>query len=185
MDTLTVSEAKRRLSEPVSQASAGEAPGLEIPAAALAAAAAHAEAAYPEECCGILVGRPLVGAAGAGEGGAVHPGAAVARAVAADNERDAERRSRYTIAPEAVLAADRAARAEGLAIVGYYHSHPDRPAEPSAFDREHAWPGVSYLIVPVAAGRAGAARSWRLAAGRAGFVEQAVVATGEPRENET
>ncbi len=158
---------------------------LEVPAAALAAVAAHAETAYPEECCGILLGRPLAGADGAGEGGAVGCGAAVAQAVAAVNEHAAERRRRYTIGAEAVLRADRAARAEGLAIVGYYHSHPDRPAEPSGFDREHAWPGVSYLIVPVAAGRAGAARSWRLAGDRGGFVEQAVVATGEPRENET
>jgi len=169
----------------------GEAAGerLEVPAAALAAAAAHAETAYPEECCGFLLGRPLAaGAAGAGGRAAAGnagagSGAAVARAVAADNERDAERRRRYTIGPEAVLRADRAARAEGLEIVGYYHSHPDHPAQPSTFDREHAWPGVSYLIVPVAAGRAGTPRCWRLADDRGGFVEQAMAVFGEPEEN--
>jgi proteasome lid subunit RPN8/RPN11 len=145
---------------------------LEIPAAALAAAAAEGERAYPEEGCGILLGRRLA------EGGA-----AVVRAVAAGNEHAAGRRRRYTIGPEAVLAADRAARAAGLAIVGYYHSHPDHPAVPSAFDREHAWPGVSYLIVPVAAGRAGTPRSWRLRDDRAGFDEETLV-VGEPGEIE-
>ena len=103
----------------------------------------------------------------------------VARAVAAENERAeeqaGERGRRYLIGPEAVLRADRAARAEGLGIVGYYHSHPDHPAVPSAFDREHAWAGVSYLIVPVTAGKAGPARSWRLAGAEGDFVEEAVV----------
>lgn len=147
---------------------------LEIPAAVLAAAAAHGERAYPEECCGLLLGRPLPGGSGS----------AVVRAVAADNEHGEERRRRYTIGPETVLHADRVARAEGLEIVGYYHSHPDHPAAPSAFDREHAWPGVSYLIVPVAARRAGAARSWRLAGDRGGFDEEAVAVTDDSRESE-
>lgn len=137
---------------------------LELPAAALAAASAHAERAYPEECCGVLVGRPSPDGAGS----------VVVRAVAADNQHGDERRRRYTIAPEAILHADRAARAEGLAIVGYYHSHPDHPAVPSAFDREKAWPGVSYLIVPVEDGRAGPPRSWRLDGENGEFEEEGV-----------
>lgn len=150
---------------------------LEIPTAVLAVVAAHAERSYPEECCGVLIGRALP------EGG----GAAVVRAVAASNERveeqQGERGRRYVIGAEAVLRTDRAARAEGLGIVGYYHSHPDHPAVPSAFDREHAWAGVSYLIVPVEDGKAGSARSWRLAGGGGAdgeFFEETLVTADDP-----
>lgn len=121
----------------------------------LAAIARQAEAAYPEECCGILVGRFQQG-----EGGG-RAGARVVRAVAADNVH-ADRRRRFAIAPEVLLREQKAARAEGLELVGYYHSHPDHSAEPSDADRRDAWPGVSYLIVAVAGGAAGEARSWRL-----------------------
>jgi len=86
------------------------------------------------------------------------------------------------MAPETVLATLRRARERGFELVGYYHSHPDHPAEPSATDRESAWPGVSYLIVPVAAGEAGRARSWRLAADRSGFVEETVIVVEEDAE---
>ena len=53
-------------------------------------------------------------------------------------------------------------RAEGLEIVGYYHSHPDHPAVPSGFDTAHAWPWYSYLIVRVEGGRGREAASWTL-----------------------
>jgi proteasome lid subunit RPN8/RPN11 len=53
-------------------------------------------------------------------------------------------------------------RQEELEILGFYHSHPDHPAAPSAFDIEHAWPWYSYLIVRVSAGRAADLASWQL-----------------------
>jgi proteasome lid subunit RPN8/RPN11 len=53
--------------------------------------------------------------------------------------------------------------------VGFYHSHPDHPAEPSSFDLEHAWPYYSYLIVSVRDGRVADARSWRMAPDRSRF----------------
>ena len=62
--------------------------------------------------------------------------------------------------------------ASGLDIVGYYHSHPDHPARPSEFDREHAWPGTSYVIVSVEKGKAVDCRSWRLRDDRAAFDEE-------------
>ena len=100
-----------------------------------------------------------------------------------------DRRRRYALAPEALLAAQKAARAEGLDLVGYYHSHPDHPPRPSAADRRDAWPGVSYLIVAVAGGAAGEARSWRLGAGAGGggdgeggggFVEEIIESMADP-----
>jgi proteasome lid subunit RPN8/RPN11 len=138
---------------------------LLVPAGDLETIRRHAEAAYPEECCGFLLGR-------AG-GGATF----VERVAAADNERQDSRRNRFLIHPEAVLAAHKEARAAGLDVVGYYHSHPDHPAQPSEFDREHAWPGLSYLIVSVRDGRMAEGRSWRLADDRERFAEEKI---GQP-----
>jgi proteasome lid subunit RPN8/RPN11 len=96
----------------------------------------------------------------------------VIRLVLADNAREDSRHNRYVIPPEAVLAAEKAARAEGLGVIGYFHSHPDHPARPSEFDREHAWPGLSYLIVSIRKGKAKDTRSWRLSDDRERFLEE-------------
>jgi proteasome lid subunit RPN8/RPN11 len=122
----------------------------------------HGEASYPEECCGFLIGR-------AGEEETV-----VERVLSVDNERQDSRHNRFLIHPETVLAAHKEARAAGLDVVGYYHSHPDHPARPSEFDREHAWPGLSYVIVSVAGGKVAEARSWRLSDDRERFEEEVV-----------
>lgn len=132
----------------------------------------HASISYPEECCGFLIGR-------------CHSGATfVERVLSVGNERDDSRHNRYLISPETVLAAHKEARALGLDVVGYYHSHPDHPARPSEFDREHAWPGVSYLIVSVEQRKVVDARSWRLSDDRASFeeevVDQAAIGTPPP-----
>jgi proteasome lid subunit RPN8/RPN11 len=135
----------------------------------LAAIGRHGEATFPEECCGFLIGR-VVGE-GAGEGADT---TVVERLLPVDNERQDSRHNRYVIEPETVLAAHKAARAEGADVVGYYHSHPDHPSRPSDFDREHAWPGLSYLIVSVMKGRVADARSWRLADDRERFDEETI-----------
>jgi proteasome lid subunit RPN8/RPN11 len=54
-------------------------------------------------------------------------------------------------------------------VLGFFHSHPDHPARPSAFDLEHAWPYYSYLIVSVVDGKVAGIASWRLAADRTRF----------------
>ena len=68
--------------------------------------------------------------------------------------REDSPRNRYLISPRDLLEAEKAARALGLDIVGVYHSHPDHPARPSEFDREHAFPWYSYIIVSVRGGEA-------------------------------
>src|SRR6185295_6813179 len=130
----------------------------------------HAETSYPDECCGFLIGTT--------DG----TSAAVERVLAAGNERQESRHNRYLISPETVLAAHREARALGLDVVGYYHSHPDHPARPSEVDREQAWPGVSYLIVSVAQRKVVEARSWRLLDDRESFEEEVIdqAAIGAP-----
>ena len=123
---------------------------------------AHAAADYPHECCGFLVGRA--------DGETV----TVSRTVPAANLRDDSPRNRFEIDPGDLVKTDRMARAAGLGVVGFYHSHPDAPARPSAFDREHAWAGYSYVIVSVAAGLPREMRSWRLREDHAEFDEDAI-----------
>jgi proteasome lid subunit RPN8/RPN11 len=98
----------------------------------------------------------------------------VERVLSVGNERTESRHNRYLINPETVLAAHKEARNLGLDVVGYYHSHPDHPARPSDFDREHAWPGVSYLIVSVMKRNVADVRSWRLADDRERFDEEEI-----------
>ena len=82
---------------------------------------AEAARAAPEECCGILLGRE----------GAIDE-TRPTRNLALDPRR------RFEIDPQALVDAHRAARAGGPQVVGYFHSHPDGPAEPSATDRAQA-----------------------------------------------
>ncbi len=113
-----------------------------------------ATADYPHEACGLLVGRE--------EGGR----AQAMRVTAARNLNRDRPRDRYLLDPEDFLAADRSARADGLDVVGFWHSHPDHPASPSATDLEVAWTDYSYLIITTPAKGAGELRSWRLDGGR-------------------
>jgi proteasome lid subunit RPN8/RPN11 len=107
----------------------------------------HAEEAYPEECCGILLG--------ARTGSEMR----ITEVVTTTNVAT-ERRRRYEVDPGAIVRADRAARAGGKEIVGYYHSHPDHEPQPSKVDRELAWARYVYVIVEVNQGRAGRMHEW-------------------------
>lgn len=117
----------------------------------------HGEATFPHECCGLLIGHY---AADSKTVVAVQP---------LENEREDSRHNRFLITPETMLRADRAARARELDVVGFYHSHPDAAAVPSEYDREHAWPTYSYVIVSVLEGKAAELRSWTLDDDRAHF----------------
>jgi proteasome lid subunit RPN8/RPN11 len=125
----------------------------------------HLAAAYPTEGCGLLLGTR-------GPNGDV----VVCRQLPVPNRRaaDAGGRTRYLIGPEDFLTAEREARQASLVVVGTYHSHPDVPARPSAYDTEHAWPRCCYLIASVAGGDVREERVWELHDDRSGFVERAL-----------
>jgi cysteine synthase B len=146
----------RYLSEPFWQA-----PGavLRLPVEARADMRAHGAATYPDECCGVLLGP--------------HDGTVI-ETWPLDNSTDLERRRRFLIGPDDYRRADARAADRGLTIVGFYHSHPDHPAEPSAFDLAHAWPNLSYAIVSIRAGAPREMRSWRLRADRSGYIEESI-----------
>jgi proteasome lid subunit RPN8/RPN11 len=105
---------------------------------------------YPEECCGALLGRSSDGS----------KSVLAARPFANGNADERERR--YYVGPDAYREAEAWARQQGLDVVGIYHSHPDHPARPSEFDREHAWPWYSYVIVSVEQGKPSRMTSWVL-----------------------
>ena len=105
--------------------------GLRITDCGLRAVVGHAREAAPEECCGLLLGL----------------GQEIVEAVRGRNIAD-HPATRFLIDPADHFAALRAARARGLEVVGFYHSHPASPAEPSARDvAEFTYPGHLYAIV--------------------------------------
>jgi len=119
----------------------------------------HGERDYPHECCGLMIGR--FGREGHKEIAEIYP---------ISNAREEEaKRNRFLIRPEELMRGERYARERGLDVVGFYHSHPDHPAEPSTYDLEHAWPTYSYIIVSVREGRATDLLSWEMEADRSKF----------------
>ena len=112
---------------------------------------AHGEETYPHECCGVLLGKSGV------DGNRVH------KTVRAGNTRTDRAHDRYNIAPEELIRVQRQARQLGLDIVGFYHSHPDCPAQWSKTDFDEAhWVGCSYIITSVEHGKATLSNSFLL-----------------------
>ncbi|MHB8542332.1 MAG: M67 family metallopeptidase, partial [Candidatus Acidiferrales bacterium] len=90
------------------------------------------------------------------------------------NQRDDSPRDRFSITSDDVRLAEKEASANGWELIGWYHSHPDSPARPSEFDREHAWPWYSYIIFRVEHGESREMRSWRLDDNRAAYAEEGI-----------
>jgi proteasome lid subunit RPN8/RPN11 len=84
-------------------------------------------------------------------------------------------RRRFLVRPGDYRAAEARAMELKAELLGFYHSHPDHPAEPSQYDLDHAWPFFSYVIVSVREGRPEEIRSWRLRDDRSRFDEEGVV----------
>jgi proteasome lid subunit RPN8/RPN11 len=122
------------------------------------------ETAYPNECCGVLIGE--IDNAGV---------KTVRHTEAIHNAReDGEQYHRFLITPEDMLHVEKTARAMKLDVIGFYHSHPDHPAVPSDYDKDHALPFYSYVIVSVKQGKAENLTSWELTADRVDFLQENV-----------
>ena len=125
---------------------------LQIPKAIFDSIRGHGEETYPHECCGVLLGHSSP------------EGWRVDSAVRAGNTRTDSAHNRYQIAPIELVKIQREAHRQGIDIAGFYHSHPDHPAQWSATDFAEAhWIGCSYVITEIAAGRARATNSFLLA----------------------
>ena len=99
----------------------------------------HAEAGYPFEICGIMIAGQEAGT--------------VIRVEPVRNTVVERARDRYEMDPADQIRIQRWCDAQGMVIVGYYHSHPDHPARASLTDADRSWQGPSYLIVSCRQGK--------------------------------
>lgn len=118
----------------------------------------HLEATYPNEGGGFLLGVLNNG------------GVQITETIQIQNVFAAEEQyHRYAMTPQDWARLEDEADGRGLSLVGYYHSHPDSPAVPSAYDRDHALPHFVYLITQVQDAKAVEMRAWRLRPDRTAF----------------
>jgi proteasome lid subunit RPN8/RPN11 len=112
---------------------------------------AHGEETYPHECCGVLLGQM--------EGDT----RIVTSTARAGNTRTDSAHNRYNIDPKDLIRIQREGRDRGEDIVGFYHSHPNHPAQWSKTDFAEAhWFGCSYVITSVEKGKATITNSFEL-----------------------
>src|SRR5262244_482288 len=111
----------------------------------------HGEETYPHECCGVLLGQMV---------GETRTVTSTARC---GNTRTDSPQNRYHIDPKELVRIQREGRARNEDIIGFYHSHPDHPAQWSQTDLAEAhWIGCSYVITSVAKGKADVTNSFEL-----------------------
>ena len=112
----------------------------------------HGEETYPHECCGVLLGHFQ------DDGSKT-----VSRVARCGNRRADSPHNRYNIDPRDLIRIQREGRERGEDIVGFYHSHPDHPAQWSPTDLAEAhWFGCSYVITSVEKGKATITNSFEL-----------------------
>lgn len=113
--------------------------------------AKQAEEGYPHEICGALYGTRD------------QDGTVVKAREQIINQREGKKKKRrFSIDPVDYMKAEQEAERRDMELLGFYHSHPDHPAEPSDYDREHAWPNLLYPIVSVQDGEPKEIRWWIL-----------------------
>ncbi len=120
----------------------------------------HAMQTYPEECCGVLIGK-VVGET-----------RRVCDVLEIGNAKGENRTRRFLITPADYQWAEKKAGEKGVELLGFYHSHPDHPAQPSQYDLDHAMPWCSYVITSVVQRLPDAVRSWVLRDDRSAFNEE-------------
>jgi proteasome lid subunit RPN8/RPN11 len=109
----------------------GEGLVLRMPAAIHAGMIDHARREAPLECVGLLAGSPC---------------GLVQRRYELINELRSP--LRFLSEPRSLLAAEKQRRAEGLAFLAVYHSHPTSRPVPSRYDHADHWcPQVACVIV--------------------------------------
>ena len=129
---------------------------LRIPQSAYSSLRHHGEETYPHECCGVLLGQFE-------DDGAGSVLKSVSRVARCGNTRDDSPHNRYNIDPRELIRIQREGRQRGEDIVGFYHSHPDHPAQWSSTDLAEAhWFSCSYVITSVEKGTATITNSFEL-----------------------
>jgi proteasome lid subunit RPN8/RPN11 len=151
---------------------------IRLTPAAAYAIARHAEATYPNECVGLLLGQINEGRKTVS---AIYPvdNTWEGQVNLAESDDPQSQRDRFYLDPRDYLRADRAAREQGLDVVGCFHSHPDHPARPSERDLVGAQgvgggPAFAFVIQAVEQGRAAELTSWLLLDAGSRFVPEAL-----------
>lgn len=114
---------------------------------------AESEKYYPNECCGIIFGKIC-------EDTDIKYGESTRSIINTFDEN--EKYHRFLISSEDMMYAELYSRKNNIDVVGFYHSHPDCQAVASEYDRAHALPVYSYIIVSVEKGKAVDVKSWEL-----------------------
>ncbi|MGK7942636.1 MAG: Mov34/MPN/PAD-1 family protein [Crocosphaera sp.] len=128
----------------------------------------HAQATYPEECCGLLLGTLEINKKMVLEVRETDNNWTPSNSVndldniSTSKSQKLSKKNRFSIAPNILLQVQKECRDRQINIIGVYHSHPDYPAMPSAFDREIAWLEYSYIIASVRNGKVTEMKSWKL-----------------------
>jgi proteasome lid subunit RPN8/RPN11 len=124
----------------------------------------HGEKGFPNEICGIILG--VIDD---------HDSKHAEKLIAIENSFDADEQfHRFQIESEDVLRAERQAAKLDLDVIGFYHSHPEHPSEPSEFDKDHALPFYSYIIIAIEDGKSAKLTSWELSNDRTVFNEERI-----------
>ena len=125
---------------------------IKVSQSAYAALRQHGEETYPHECCGVFLGQM--------DQDGVRTVTTIARA---GNTRTDSAHNRYNIDPKELIRIQREGRERGEDIIGFYHSHPDHPAQWSQTDLAEAhWFSCSYVITSVEKGKAMLTNSFEL-----------------------
>ena len=135
---------------------------IRMPRTLLESIREHGKDSHTEEACGVMMGYVLP------------TSKELAALERLSNSRDGERHRRFLITSDDYRRAEAEASARSMELLGFYHSHPNHPAYPSAYDLEHAWPFFSYVIVSVQDGEPQEVRSFVMAEDRMGFAEEEI-----------
>lgn len=146
----------------------------------------HGVEAFPRECVGVLLGdvsgNVKIVREVRGLDNTFAPSEDFERSVLAQEELQnapstAEavgQERRYLVSPDTMFALMQEERRTKRKVLGFYHSHPNHPARPSAYDREWASPWYTYIIVSVLDGKPDALNAWQLNDDRAAFTSEEI-----------
>jgi proteasome lid subunit RPN8/RPN11 len=128
--------------------------------------------AYPSECCGVMIGHDIVL-----KDGSIRREVQSLQPLTNSFEKE-EQYHRFRLDPLEYINVEKAAGAAGKLVLGFYHSHPDCPAAPSEYDRQHGWPFYSYVIVSIMKSQAAEMTSWQLNEQTEQFVPEEITLIG-------
>jgi proteasome lid subunit RPN8/RPN11 len=132
----------------------------------------HGEKDYPFECCGFILGH------------FIDEKSVGTEYIAIPNTKEENKERRFLIDPMAYQDAEDQADKQGVSIISIVHSHPNHSDLPSDFDKNHAWPGFSYIIISIIKGVAVSYRSWKLIQNRTKFIEEKITIIKEDKPND-